>query len=846
MKIVRRLHELFQPDSYQLSLDISKRVEREFSGSVTITGSLTKTADDITLHSKDLTITSVVIDGKDATHKAGDDDELTITSGTKLASGEHTINFTFTGKITDPMHGLYPCYFKHDGLNKELLMTQLESHYARELFPCIDEPAGKATFDLTLTTETGITVLANTPVKSQDQKNSVLVTTFEQTPKMSPYLLCFVSGDLRYTEATNKNGVLVRAYATPDNVKHTQFALDFAVKTLEFNDEYFGVPYPLPKCDLVAVPDFAAGAMENWGIITFRENALLYDEKNSPADTKEWVAAVVVHELAHQWFGNLVTMKWWDDLWLNESFAKWMEHYAVDKLVPEWRVWDSFGASEQQYAFNRDGLAQVQAVREPVRHPDELHSLFDPAIVYAKGACLIRMLQGYLGEDVFRDGLRIYMAKHKYGNTSANDLWAALDEASGKDVSAFMTAWIEQPGHPVVGVETGADRIILTQKRFYANPTQAKDDDTVWPLPLLSKELDAELFDTQELAVTASTSPVILNRGYSGFYHTHYQGEALIALAEDIEAGKLPVIERQSLLIDSVALARAGEQSTADALQLLAAYKTESSYPVWQAMSSVIGAVRTVVNDDETVKPYLQKYVATLAQAQYQRLGWQKRKGEDYFDELLRPSIIGLMAYAEVPETIDKLLGMFDAAETPEDIEAPELRSIVYAVAMRQYGRKAYDKLLDWYKTTISADERVNITSGICSLRDPEIAKDVVKLFTSEFVKPQDLAYWFIYSIRNRYSRTVAWQWMIDNWDWITKQFKNSHDYADFPKYSASGLSTREELDKYKAFFEPKLDEQDISMVIRQGMEEIEVRMLWRERDLDAITNMLMDSVKKP
>lgn len=846
MKTVRRLHELFQPTSYELALDISKRTERVFTGTVTISGALAKAADTITVHSKGLIIKNATIDGKSATHTASDDDELAISSGAHLNKGKHTLTFTFSGEITDPMHGLYPCYFKHDGQEKELLMTQLESHYARELFPCIDEPAGKATFNLTLTTETGITVLANTPVVSQDQKNSVLITKFEQTPKMSPYLLCFVTGDLRYTEATNKNGVLVRAYATPDNVKHTQFALDFAVKTLEFNDNYFGVPYPLPKCDLVAVPDFAAGAMENWGLITFRENALLYDKQNSPADTKEWVAAAVVHELAHQWFGNLVTMQWWDDLWLNESFAKWMEHYGVDKLMPKWRVWDSFGANEQQYAFNRDGLAQVQAVREPVRHPDELHSLFDPAIVYAKGACLIRMLQGYLGEDAFRDGLRIYMAKHKYGNTSANDLWAALDEASGKNVSAFMTAWVEQPGHPVVSIELSADRATLSQKRFYANPTQAKEDGTIWPLPLLSKELDVDLLDTQELATTITTAPVILNRGYSGFYHTHYQGEALTALAQEVETGKLPVIERQSLLIDSIALARAGEQSTADALRLLAAYTGETSYPVWQAMNSVIGAVRIIINDDPEIKPYLQKYIAALAQTQYQRLGWQKIKGEAYFDELLRPSIIGLMAYAEIPAVTDTLLSMFDEAEKPEDIASPELRSIAYAVSMRQYGRPAYEKLLGWYTTTISADERVNIASGICSTRDPAIGKDIAKLFISKTIKPQDLAYWFIYSIRNRHIRSISWQWMVDHWDWVVKQFKNSHDYSDFPKYSASGLSTRKELEQYKAFFEPKLDEQDIAMVIRQGIEEIEVRMLWRERDLDVITSMLMDVVKRP
>ncbi|HSE61847.1 MAG TPA: M1 family metallopeptidase [Candidatus Saccharimonadales bacterium] len=845
-KAVRQLTTLFTPNTYTLSLDFTKQTDRKFSGTVSIDGVLLQLGHEIILHSKDLTITSATIDGKEATWKAGKDDEMAFTATGELAKGQHVVTIGFEGAITDPMHGIYPCYFKHDGKNKELIMTQLESHYAREAFPCVDEPLAKATFDLTLTTAFGVTVLGNTPVRQSRKEQNALVTSFEPTPKMSPYLLAFVFGELSYTEMTNKNGVLVRCYATPDNVEHTRFALDFAARSLEFLDNFFGTTYPLPKCDLVAVPDFAAGAMENWGLITFRENAMLFDEKNSSADLKEWVAAVVMHELSHQWFGNLVTMKWWDDLWLNESFAKWMEHYGVDKLMPEWRIWDSFGASEQQYAFNRDGLANVQAVRQPVKHPDELHSLFDPAIVYAKGACLIRMLQGYLGEDVFRDGLRLYMAAHKYGNTSADDLWAALDKASGKDVSQFMKRWIEQPGHPVVSVASPTPTTVaIEQRRFYANAKQAANNETVWPLPLLSDEIADELLQTKQASFAAAAQPVIINRGYTGFYHTHYQGALLDAIAMEVKNGKLPVVDRQGLLIDNIALARAGVQSTADVLKLLAAYTSESSFPVWQAMSSAIGAARTIVNDDPAIKPHLQKYVAQLVHAQYDRLGWDKKPGEPYFDELLRPSIIGLMAYAEVPAVIDHLLNMFDAAQQPEAIAAPELRSIVFAVAVRERGRPAYERLLEWYKTARSADERVNLTVGMTSMRDPELAKDATKLFTSKLVKPQDLAYWFIYTIRNRHARSAAWDWMINNWDWITKQFKNSHDYADFPKYSSSALATREELEQYKAFFEPKLNESDIAMVIRQGIEEIETRVLWRERDLSGIADYLKSKAAK-
>lgn len=838
-KAVRQLTHLFTPTSYALILNLTKREAREFSGSVVVRGALAESGKQIVLHSKDLNITSAAINDQKTAWEYGENDELTLSADQGLSAGDHFLHIEFTGKITDPMHGLYPCYFEINGEKKELLATQLESHYAREIFPCIDEPAGKATFDVTLVTEKGVTVLGNTPVVSSDESETSVMTVFETTPKMSPYLLAFVVGELAYTETTNKNGVLIRSYSVPGKEDQTKFSLDYAAKTLEFYDEYFGLPYPLPKLDLIALPDFSSAAMENWGLVTFREAYMLVDEANTPADMRETIASVVTHELAHQWFGNLVTMKWWDDLWLNESFAKWMENYAIDHLNPEWQVWEQFGASEQQYAFNRDSLANVQAVREPVRHPDELHSLFDPAIVYAKGGCLLRMLQNYLGDETFRDGLRIYMQRHQYSNAEADDLWAALDEASGKDVKNFMQRWLTQPGHPVVTAHLDGDTLALTQQRFFADPSQTKDGTTHWPLPLLSDQLQADLLDTQATTLKVTQTPVLLNKNHTGFYHTQYDSAMLNAIAQLVAADTLPAMDRQGLLVDGLALARAGLQPTVDVVTLLSHYKNEASYPVWQAMTSVTGVLRTLINDDPAIKPHLQRYTAQLAQQQFERLGWERIKGEPYFDELLRPAVIGLLAYADVPAVIDKSLAIFEAAQQPEDITMPELRGIIYSVAVKHQGQKAFDKVLHWYKTNQSADERMTLAAGLSAVRDANIGKQAIKLFRSEFVKPQDVAFWFVYFLRNRYTRKDTWQWMVDNWDWITEQFKNSHDYADFPKYSAGALSTPEELANYKAFFEPKLDEADITMVIRQGIEEIGVRVAWRERDLAAITTFL-------
>lgn len=840
-KSVRHLAEHFSPAHYNVSLNISKRVERVFTGTVTIQGEMPRTDSKISLHAKELTVTRATIDGAEATATAAADDELQLATGSDLQAGSHTVVVEFTGKITDQMHGLYPCYFEHEGTPKELLMTQLESHSAREVIPCVDEPVAKATFQLTLTTEPGITVLSNTPVATEAEQDGTLVTTFEPTPRMSTYLLAFVVGELDYKETTTEHGVLVRAYATPAHKNELDFALMNAARFLDFYDDFFGTPYPLPKCDLVACPDFAAGAMENWGLMTFREAAMLVDEHDTPADSRQHVAGVVAHELAHQWFGDLVTMQWWDHLWLNESFANWMETYVPAHFYPEWQLWEQYSASEQQYAFNRDGLASVQAVQQHVNHPDEIATLFDPAIVYAKGGSLINMVHQYLGDEVFRKGLQIYMKRHKYSNTVTEDLWRALAEASGKDVEAFMGDWVSQPGHPVVSFDLDDNHANITQTRFFANPAQAKKDDpTVWPVPLLSSSLpDAELLRERSTKVVVQPAEQhMLNEGGNGFYHVRYDAKTLQRLAHAVTEGKLDTVDRQRLLFDSVALNRAGLEPTLDTLRLLSHYDTEDNYAVWLGINAASGNLRMLVNDDPAIKPDLQRFIASITRSQFERLGWKQKKGESHFDILLRPFVIGNMVYAEDASAVKHCLDLFDKAEKPEDLPS-DIRSIIYSAAVKEQGEPAVERLLNWYKTTLSADERVNIVAGLGSVRDPEIAKRLLGLVTTKMVKLQDVFYWFIYFIRSRYARDVAWQWMIDNWDWIVKQYRGDADYGHFAKYSSGAFSTRQDLARYKEFFVPKQKEQALTRIIEQGIEDIEIRILWRERDLQDVTDYL-------
>ena len=818
------------------------RAERHFAGTVTIQGTSSHEAQDIRLHAHKLQILNATIDGVEATTEHGDQDLLSL-STPELHPGEHEVVITFEGKITNPMHGLYPCYFKLDGQDEELLATQFESHHAREVFPCVDEPEAKATFDLTLQTETGIQVVSNTPVKDQHEDAGTLLTTFETTPVMSTYLLAWVAGKLDYREATTEDGVLVRAYATQGKGDQLDYALKATVDGLEFYNDYFGVPYPLPKCDIIAVPDFSAGAMENWGCITFRETVMLADEHSS-THTKQLIVMVVAHELAHQWFGDLVTMKWWNDLWLNESFANWMEYFVASKLHPEWDMMTQYYDDETTYAIERDSLASVQKIQQEVHTVDEIQTLFDPAIVYAKGGSLINMLHTYLGADVFQKGLQLYFERHKYGNTEAEDLWKTWGEAAGRDIVGFMQPWISQAGLPVVTVGLSGETVNLHQRRFFSNPREATgNQQTVWPIPLLADgQLEESLLDqpSATFQLKDTTKPFTLNQGRTGYYLAMYDEAHTEKLATEVREGRMPAMDRVGLLSDSLSLSDAGLQSQLASLKLLDSYRDESSLAVWGPISSAFGALKMFADNDEELLTALRLFIRDHALAQYKRLGWKPIDGESYFDGLLRPLIIGHMAYAEDKEVVDRLIDLFKAANDPADIWA-DIRATVFAVAAKFGDEATFEKLLAWHSTTASAEQRLQLVAGLCGFRDSKLIERALGKLTTDTVKLQDLSYWIIYLSRNRFGLDTTWQWMQENWQWIVDHFGNDMHYTDFPKYIANSFSKPEQLESYKAFFEPKLTEAGIERTIRQGIEDIESRILQRERDQEAVASYLRD-----
>ena len=837
MTKVPRLLDTFTPNHYNLTLDLTRAEEKEFYGTVIISGD--STSESISLHSKGLTIQSATIDNQPADVSFGEFDELKL-SQPELKSGNHTIHINFSGTITDAMHGLYPCYFTHNGVKKQLFATQFESHHAREVSPCVDEPAAKAEYDLTLITRPGITVLGNMPVKSEGENGDSRTTTFEKTPRMSSYLLAFVIGELHKKSAHTKSGVEVNVWATPAQNENTlDFALDIATRSIDFYDEYFGVKYPLPKSDHVALPDFSSGAMENWGLITYRESCLLADPELTPESSRRFIATVIAHELSHQWFGNLVTMNWWNDLWLNESFANMMEYVAIDALQPDWHMWEDFATNEVTAALRRDSLNGVQSVQADVNHPDEISTLFDPAIVYAKGGRLLVMVRKLIGEEAFRAGLKSYFEKFAYKNTVGNDLWQELESASGQPIVNLMNAWISQPGLPVVSVSNSHNAAILSQERFFIGEHQPSD--ALWPIPLFANQpLDVKILDQKETTVSIE-KPLQLNCGLSAHFVTKYDESTREYLLKNIT--ELPTLDKICILQDATILARAGFENSASLLPLALSLKTETNEKVFGMAAGALTELRKFVDDNDAARDSLKKISGEFARATFEELGWDEKDGESDDDRERRTTALSLMMYSEDKEVLNEAKTRFDSNKL-EDLPT-EIRALIISANVRHFETpEMIENLFATYKNTPSNDLQNDIAIGLTSTKNPETAEKILaNIKDSNIIRPQDASRWFVYLIRTRENRQIAWNWLKENWAWVEDTFGEDKSYDDFIRYAATALLTPNELDDFRQFFEPMENIPALARTIKLGITEISARVELIERDKADVLSALQTTL---
>lgn len=834
MQEVKRLINQIKPTHYDLTLKLDTQ-EMAFDGNVAIKGNLPTATSSITLHASELDITSISLstDNQEKNNLAftlhHELQELEVHLPDQF-TGEVILTITFNGKITRPMHGLYPCFFSHNGEDKKLFATQFESHHAREVFPCVDEPEAKATFDLTLITKDQPIVRANTPEISSDILDGWKTTKFATTPIMSTYLLAFICGDFVSESIVAKSGISISAFASPVHAQELSFALEVADKTISFLNDYFAIPYPLEKLDIVALPDFAAGAMENWGLITFRESAMLIDHQNSDLLDKQHVAEVVIHELAHQWFGNLVTMRWWNDLWLNEGFASFIPYIVMDSLFPEWRVWELFSSTDLAAGLKSDALENTHPIVVDIHNPEEIRSAFD-TISYSKGCSVINLVYRMIGPDAFRNGLREYLASFAYKNAETHDLWNSWSQASGKDVVSFMSTWTTKPGFPIIKVDASDGNMRLSQERFFISPSHPFDE-TIWQIPLLQSENDLTLMTEKQQTVPAIGK---INLGQSGFYRVRYDEDTLASLKETIVSSTMQPVDVLGIITDTAESAKAGHSSTVELLDILSLVGNYTNEKVHTTTLLELAAIRTVMPElHDALKPLTAKIIGT----QLDRLGFETNENEDSNDELLRPSILGAASYAGNKEVISKSLEIFATSQKPEDIR-PELRSLVYQTAVRELNDKTtYETLFSWYKSTTLPGEHAPLAAALLSFDDIDFITRSLDLIDTPSVKLQDVLYWLMYGLSGRKSRDATWRWLKSHWSYIAENFSRDKEIDYFLKFAANGFASQTHRDDFEQFFS-SVDIFGSERAFKQGLEILTWQTAWKERDLETLKNYL-------
>lgn len=819
---IRRLLDYFAPQHYQLQLNIEPEQSR-FSGQVTVTGETV--GKQARLHSKDLDILSVKTERNDSPDWRLSEDELIIDD----TANEITVQFQ--GRLSDTaMNGLYLCKYRQDGHTCRLFATQFESHYARKCFPCVDEPSAKATFDLSITVNSPDvqTVLSNMP---GEQVNHTW--RFQTTPKMSTYLLAFVGGNFVGKSDRTKRGVKVNVYATPAQPTGLlDYALDTAVKSVEFYEDYFGIDYPLPKLDNVALPDFSAGAMENWGLITYRESAMLADN-NSAVDTQESVAITITHEIAHQWFGNLVTMAWWDDLWLNESFASLMEHIVTDRLHPEYHVMDDFQASGVFYALTRDSLAGVQAVRQTVGSPDEIATLFDGAIVYIKGERLMKMLRRLIGEEQFRRALRHYFTKHKYGNTVADDLWQAMSEVSKLDIAQLMKSWLTEPGYPIITADLiESKRLRLKQAPLYADsPVETR------PVPLFCNLPDVpKLMTEPEIVLDAPTDQTIqLNVGGDGHYLTEYDDQLFTGLRRRFS--NIGTIDKIELLQESFFLSQLGRRNISQQLDLLSEAGHETNQAIIGKVAGLTAGLDRLVDLNSDEQAALRQFVSGLFKGQFTRI-FQGRT-DDINDTKARPIILSRLVYARDEQAIAYCDDLYQQHVADISQIDSNLRSVVLSAEVRLARPGVFDQLWELYLSVQDVELRLDICSALTATTDLGQADKLLTGSTvTTLIRPQDNYYFISGLMVNRYTRSTAWRWVRHNWSWIEEVFGGDMNYDSYVQVAGHHLSTDDQLVEYDNFFRG-INAPALSRTIKLGHNDIVRRLRWIKRNQPILTDFL-------
>ena len=798
----------------------------------------------ITLHSKEIEIDTVdiLLEGKKIFAKKIIYDTKAQTASFIFSQfipiGKTKLTLVFKGILNDKMRGFYRSRYMIGKKEYHMATTQFEATDARRAFPCFDEPAQKAVFHVSLIVPKGKTAISNTlPISVREHSSGFEIVKFSPTPKMSTYLLAFIVGDFEYLEKKSSRGVIVRVYTIPGKKHQAKFALDVTVRVLEFYEKYFDIPYPLNTLDMIAIPDFSSLAMENWGAITFREIGLLVDEKNTSLVSKERIVEVIAHELAHQWFGNLVTMEWWTHLWLNEGFASYIPYLVTEKLFPKWNIWERFTNDTQGIALRLDALVNTHPIEVTVHHPDEIGEIFD-AVSYSKGASVIRMLADYLGEKNFRDGLRYYLKKHSYKNTETIHLWQAFEKVSKKPVAKMMHNWTSKPGYPVVRAEIKNGKLSLSQERFFASPiSKAKiihsrsSVPTVWQIPITIRDKSAtqkHFLSRLSQAVVSSGAYLKVNFGEAGFYRTAYSKELLDRLILPVSNKTLSSEDRLGIVRDLFALSEAGTISTTDALEFLSAYKNEDNYIVWvEIISGLVRLEKLLAKTKSEQK--LKEFSLKLYSPMVNKLGWEKRKNEKHTDALLRSLILTRAGYAGHKGVIAEAKRRFTQMQKGKSIN-PDIRRAVYSLVASHGGMQEYNKFIAMYKGATLHEEKNRIGYTLGDFQDKKILQLVCKFAMSKNVRPQDAVDILSSVGSNPLGRDIWWGFIKKNWKTLISRYGEGGLTLSRAVVAISASAENKHFKAIKTFFRTH-EAPGAKRAINQLLERLEGNVAWLKRD---------------
>jgi puromycin-sensitive aminopeptidase len=769
-----RLPRTITPEHYDLVLtpDLDSAT---FTGTVAITLTAERDSDEVVLNAADLTIDDVRLitaGGATLAGRAQVADQravLHFDGGVPAGSG-HVLHLRFTGVLNDKLHGFYRSSFVDDeGSEQVIATTQFEPTDARRAFPCWDEPDFKATFAVTLVVPAALTAISNGGVVSEEPAEGGRRTVrFATTMKMSTYLLAFVVGPFELTEPTDVDGVPLRIATPPGRAALTPFAVEAGAHALHFLAEYFDLPYPHDKIDHVAIPDFAFGAMENLGCVTYRETALLIDTATASQVEQQRVASVVAHETAHMWFGDLVTMKWWNGIWLNEAFATFMELATTEAFRPDWDVWTTFGMGKAE-ALSVDGLRATRPVEFEVGRPEDAEAMFD-VLTYQKGGAVLRMLEQYLTPEVFRQGIAGYLDEHRYGNTETADLWTALEKASGAPVRQTMDSWILQGGYPLVRVAPGADDhcVVLSQERFLYSGDGAGERWVV-PVNLRASVAGATvarkiLLDEEatEIRFDGPVDWVLVNEGAWGFYRVVYDTTLLDALIPTLGAGTT-ALERMALVGDTWAQVLAGRAELAQLVTLLEALGDEEDPDVWAAMLAPLRTLDLVVAEQD--RPALQAFVRRLVTPAFARVGWDPVPGEPGRRAILRSRLVlALGVLGADPGVGAEAVRRFVSHRGGDGGLSPDVMTAAVNVAVAAGGAAEWEAVLDLFTSTGNPQERIRYLMALTSTDDLGLLARLLDASLTPTVRSQDASSVIAGVLGSRAGGALAWSWLTERW----------------------------------------------------------------------------------